>query len=79
MRKTAIWILVLAFTFSDVAAQFKGKLPVITAPKFKKDTLNITREGAVPDGKTLNTKSIQSTIDALGKKGGGVVLFHQRF
>src|SRR5688572_10283318 len=74
MRKTAIWILVLVFTLSDVAAQFKGKLPVITAPKFKKDTLSITRHGAVPDGNTLNTKSIQSTIDALAKKGGGVVL-----
>ncbi|HMK27022.1 MAG TPA: glycoside hydrolase family 28 protein [Chitinophagaceae bacterium] len=51
-----------------------GKLPVITSPKFKKDTLNIVKFGAVPDGNTLNTKSINAAIDALNKKGGGVVL-----
>ncbi|MBC7948807.1 MAG: glycoside hydrolase family 28 protein [Chitinophagaceae bacterium] len=54
--------------------QFKGKLPVVTAPKFKKDTFNITRYGAIPNGYTLNTKSINGAIDALHNKGGGVVL-----
>lgn len=56
------------------AAQFKGPLPVIKTPVFKKDTLSIVRQGAVPDGHTLNTKSINATIEALSKKGGGVVL-----
>ncbi|HEX7847117.1 MAG TPA: glycoside hydrolase family 28 protein [Chitinophagaceae bacterium] len=56
------------------AAQFKGKLPVIVAPKFKKDTVSIAKLGAVPDGYTLNTKIINSAIDGLHKKGGGVVL-----
>ena len=51
-----------------------GKLPVITAPKFKKDTLSIAKFGAVADGNTLNTKSINAAIDALAKKGGGIVL-----
>lgn len=51
-----------------------AKLPVVITPKFKKDTLSITRHGAVADGNTLNTKSITTAIDALSKKGGGVVL-----
>lgn len=55
-------------------AQFKGKLPVIVSPKFKKDTISILKYGAVSDGYTLNTKSINAAIDALNKKGGGVVL-----
>ena len=55
-------------------AQNQVKLPVVTLPKFKKDTLRITQFGAVPDGHTLNSKAINSTIDALHKKGGGVVL-----
>src|ERR1043165_3767374 len=48
--------------------------PVINAPRFKKDTLSILRFGAVPDGNTLNTNSINSAIETLSKKGGGVVL-----
>lgn len=51
-----------------------GKLPVIVSPKFKKDTLSIVKFGAVPDGKILNTNSINNAVDALSKKGGGVVL-----
>lgn len=51
-----------------------GNLPVIASPKFKKDTFNIVKFGAVPDGNTLNTKSINNAIDALSKKGGGTVL-----
>ena len=50
------------------------KLPVIIAPKFKRDTLSIVKSGAIADGHTLNTRAIQNTIDALAKKGGGVVL-----
>jgi polygalacturonase len=67
---------IACFLFFCVAAgaQFKGKLPVIIAPKFKKDTISILKHGAVPDGYTLNTKSINGAIEALHKKGGGVVL-----
>ena len=32
---------------------------------------NALQQGAVGDGKTLNTKSLQSAIDALHEKGGG--------
>lgn len=56
------------------ATGFKGKLPVVIAPKFKKDTVSIIKYGAVADGNTLNTKSINAAIDAMHKKGGGVVL-----
>lgn len=74
MKKTS-GILVSIFVFVGiVSAQFGKKLPVVIAPKFKKDTLSIIKYGAIADGYTLNTKSISSTIDALAKKGGGVVL-----
>ncbi len=55
-------------------AQFNAKMPVIIAPKFKKDTSSILKFGAVPDGHFLNTKAINKAIDACNKKGGGVVL-----
>ena len=55
-------------------AQFGVKLPNIVSPKFRKDTLSIVKHGAVPDGHTLNTKSINTSIDAIHKRGGGVVL-----
>jgi polygalacturonase len=37
-------------------------------------TFDITKYGAVGDGKTINTKSIQNTIDTCFKNGGGTVL-----
>ena len=36
---------------------------------------NALQQGAVGDGKTLNTKSLQSAIDALQAKGGGQLYF----
>ena len=68
--------LLFIFAASAIAATAfsqQWKLPVVLAPKFKKDTINIVKYGAVPDGFTLNTKSINDAIDALSKKGGGVV------
>jgi polygalacturonase len=50
------------------------KLPVVQQTKFRKDTLNIIKFGAVADGITLNTDAINKAIDACNKKGGGVVL-----
>ncbi|HEX7902355.1 MAG TPA: glycoside hydrolase family 28 protein [Chitinophagaceae bacterium] len=74
MIKKILSILLLAFFSLQAKAQFTGKLPVILVPKFKKDTLSIAKFGAVPDGYTLNTKSINAAIEAQYKKGGGVVL-----
>ena len=69
-------LLSLLTSFALLANVFcqQQKLPVVVAPKFKKDTLSIAKSGAVPDGYTLNTKTINGVIDALSKKGGGVVL-----
>lgn len=50
------------------------KLPVVNLPKFRKDTINIIRYGAVGNGQFLNTAAIHSAIESLSKKGGGVVL-----
>jgi polygalacturonase len=50
------------------------RLPIIKFPIFKKDTVNIKKYGAIADGNTLNTKSINNTINELSKRGGGVVL-----
>ena len=49
-------------------------LPVVAAPVFKKDTISIVKNGAVNDGITLNTQSINKTIEEVSKNGGGVVL-----
>ena len=49
-------------------------MPVVSAPKFKKDTFNIKKFGAIGDGSFLNTIAINNAIDACNKKGGGVVL-----
>lgn len=42
--------------------------------KFRKDTADIRKFGAIGDGVFLNTNSIQNAIQAMAKKGGGVVL-----
>lgn len=41
--------------------------------KFRKDTADIRKYGAIGDGAVLNTNSIQNAINAMAKKGGGVV------
>lgn len=51
-----------------------NNLPKVVRPLFKNDTINILKYGAVPDGRTLNTRSINQAIEDCNKKGGGVVL-----
>ena len=65
--KKIILIVPVLFTVFAAVAQFNAKMPVVVAPKFKKDTTNIKKFGAVPDGNTLNTKAINKAIDALSK------------
>ena len=48
-------------------------LPNIQAVQFLKDTFSIEKYGAVADGITLCTKSINTAIDECNKKGGGTV------
>lgn len=73
IQKISAFLIASSF-FLQAAGQTGNKLPVVTVPKFKKDTTSIARYGAIPDGHTLSTKSIQSAIDNANKKGGGVVL-----
>ncbi len=47
-----------------------ANLPKVQVPTFKKDTINITRFGARPDGITLNTEAINKAIEACSKQGG---------
>jgi polygalacturonase len=72
MKRILLAYVVLLFS-AFVFAQ-KTSLPVITSPKFKKDTISIKKFGAIADGNFLNTKAINDAIMALHKKGGGVVL-----
>lgn len=67
-------LILIAISVSATAFSQSFKMPVIVAPTFKKDTVNISKFGAVPDGHFLNTKNITAAIDAIAKKGGGVVL-----
>ena len=67
-------LLVQVLFFLKPFAQNVAKPPTAVLPAFKKDTFNIMRFNAVPDGKTLNTGYINAAIDACNKNGGGVVL-----
>ncbi|HEY8896207.1 MAG TPA: glycoside hydrolase family 28 protein [Niastella sp.] len=49
-------------------------LPKIAEPKFRRDTFRIEKFGAIADGLTLNTVSINKAIATCSAKGGGVVL-----
>jgi polygalacturonase len=49
-------------------------LPKTEQPVFKKDTFSIIQYGAVNDGISLNTKSINEAIKDCSSKGGGIVL-----
>jgi polygalacturonase len=49
-------------------------LQCLSFTSFSQSTYNIINYGAVADGKTMNTKSIQKAIDQCAAKGGGQVL-----
>ena len=81
MNKTPFKIGLAVLALASLAGQAQPtptynwtNLPKIAQPVFRKDTLTILAYGAKPDGVTLNTKSINSAIDACSQKGGGVVL-----
>ena len=71
---TSVALFFLLVGFKDPTPVSVPKLPAVTVPKFKKDTISILKYGAKPDGITLNTKSINDAISACNKSGGGVVL-----
>ncbi|MEY2648730.1 MAG: hypothetical protein RL282_1443 [Bacteroidota bacterium] len=59
---------------SALKPAFSQHLSTLKAPVFKKDTINVLKTGAIADGITLNTNSINKAIEGLSKRGGGVVL-----
>ncbi|MEO7310225.1 MAG: glycoside hydrolase family 28 protein [Chitinophagaceae bacterium] len=56
---------------------YKGKLPVINQPVFPAKSFNIKSYGAKADGVFLNSKAINSAIDACSKAAGGMVIVPQ--
>ncbi len=80
MKKIVFTLFALLTASISLIAQTANKpysfsnLPKIAKTSFKADTLNILKFGAVSDGLTLNTKSINNAIIACNKRGGGVVL-----
>ncbi len=54
--------------------KFVHELPKIKETAFRRDTYNIVRYGAKPDGTTLNTTAINQAIDMANRAGGGVVV-----
>lgn len=75
IRKSFQFLVLGLFLHVQGNAQYSwDNLPKAQLPIFKNDTFNIKKYGAVADGITLNTKSINNAIDDCSKKGGGVVL-----
>ncbi len=79
MKKSVFLIAITAVFVSSVQIVTAQKLPVIKTTAFRKDTVSIIKYGAVADGITLNTKSINNAIDSCSKKGGGVVMVPRGF
>lgn len=73
MKNFLLFIVLLGLTYGAVA-QKPLSLPAVPVPVFKKDTLSIVHNRAIGDGFFLNTKAINDAIDAMHKKGGGVVV-----
>ncbi len=70
----AIFLLFLSIIALLKAYAQRESLPKIKEPVFKKDTFNISREGAVGGGFFLNTDIINKTITKFHMNGGGVVV-----
>lgn len=73
MVKLSKWWLGTALAITAFGAEAQVR-PIVKQVSFKTDTFNIIKYGAIADGKTLNTESINKTIDACSQNGGGVVL-----
>src|SRR5512135_1741282 len=48
-------------------------MPEIRSQRFPDRVVSITQHGALPDGKTLNTKAFAAAIEACANAGGGTV------
>lgn len=63
-----------AQTAKETSSYSWKNLPKIAEPTFRRDTFRIEKFGAIADGLTLNTISINKAIATCSAKGGGVVL-----
>lgn len=63
------------FSFCTLAFLFQFSIKSFGQNLHSEKTYNIVDYGAIPNGKTLNTKSIQSAIDAASNNKGGKVIF----
>jgi hypothetical protein len=50
-------------------------MSLLATKSFANERVNIMDKGAFPDGKTLNTQIIQTTINKVSENGGGTVYF----
>ncbi|MBD2703721.1 glycoside hydrolase family 28 protein [Spirosoma sp. BT702] len=73
---SALFLILTAFypAPTDKSAGNGVDLPQVQTPTFKKDTVSISKFGAVADGLTLNTSAINKAIEQCNRIGGGVVL-----
>jgi DNA sulfur modification protein DndE len=58
---------------AEFPEKYQFELPKYYTPVFRKDTFDIARYGAKPDGQTVNTKAINQAIELCSQAGGGVV------
>lgn len=72
--KTKIFLLVFLALFGNFLSTPAQSLPRVQSTTFKKSFFSIVNYGAVADGITLNTKSINGAIDDCNRKGGGTVV-----
>lgn len=67
-------LLPIACSFTELMAFPEGREPAVPVPTFPADTTSITAFGAIANSMALQTDAINQTIDAVHRKGGGVVL-----
>ncbi|MCL6524047.1 MAG: glycoside hydrolase family 28 protein [Thermoflavifilum sp.] len=84
LRYSMILIMIMTVVHVGIKAQDLSWPTSLAAympaqPKFPKDTFDIRKYGALPDGRTINTQAIQAAIDACSQAGGGVVLVPDGF
>lgn len=73
-RFAILFSLAALISLSSHAQSSKFTLAPVPKTSFKKDSFNIVKYGAIADGITLNTKSINEAINVCHAKGGGVVV-----
>jgi polygalacturonase len=74
VKSKCVLLFISTCIFGVLQVNSQRNLPAVQVPAFRNDTVNIVSFGAINDGVTVNTKSINNAIAAINKKGGGVVV-----